>query len=147
MNMRVTCIVSDGYRSQCCTALSNAYLRTGTRPSKHVWWLLQEVANAARKRAAGLLEASTFMEVEAAPEAAAALSAEDAAAQAEQQYAAELQKELTGRAGADTADTDEQPEAPEQATKVHMLTCSTVGLSKEGCHQGTYADLQYCRPV
>ena len=74
----------------------------------------------------GLLEASTFMEVEAAPEAAAALSAEDAAAQAEQQYAAELQKELAGGAGAETMAADEQPEAPDQAAKVGLLFCSTA---------------------
>ena len=49
-----------------------------------------------------MLEAGAFMEVEAAREAAAALSAEEAAAQAEHQYAAELQKELAG--GPDAAD-------------------------------------------
>ena len=73
-----------------------------------------------------MLEASTFMEVDAAPEAAAGLSAEDAAAHAEQQYADELQKELTGRADADATAPDEQPEAPEQAVKVQSITCRPV---------------------
>ena len=68
------------------------------------------------------------MEVEAPPEAAAALSAGDAAAQAEQQYAAELQKELTGGADADDLAADEQPRAPEQAVKVRPRSapCRTV---------------------
>ena len=87
----------------------------------HCEWVLQEVANAARKRAAGMLEASTFMEVDTAPEAAAALSAEDTAAQAEQQYTAELQKELTGRAAADAAAAAEEEDALEQASEVQAL--------------------------
>lgn len=101
----------------------------------YLYTLLQEVANAARKRAVGLLEASTFMEVEAPPEAAAALSAGDAAAQAEQQYAAELQKELAGGADADDLAADEQPGAPEQAVKVRLCIapCRTVS--------GTYVHL------
>jgi len=61
------------------------------------------------------------MEIEAAPEAAAALSGDDAAAQAEQQYKAELQKELTGRADADAAAAAELSEAPEKAAEVCKL--------------------------
>lgn len=62
------------------------------------------------------------MEIEAAPGAAAALSADDVAAQAEQQYKAELQKELTGRADADAAaDAAELSEAPEKAAEVRKL--------------------------
>lgn len=66
------------------------------------------------------------MEVDGAPEAAAALSAEDAAAHAEQQYVDELQKELNGRADADATAADEQPEVPEQAVKVQSITCRPV---------------------
>ena len=87
---------------------------------------MQDIANAARKRVAGLLEASTFMEVDGAPEAAAALSAEDAAAHAEQQYVDELQKELNARADADATAADEQPEVSEQAVKVQSITCRPV---------------------
>ncbi|CAK0758348.1 hypothetical protein CVIRNUC_002613 [Coccomyxa viridis] len=76
---------------------------------------LQEAANAARKRAAGMLEASTFMEIEASREAIEAVSADEAAVRAEQLYTAELREELAGRAGMDSAKHPE--EALEQSTK------------------------------
>ena len=61
------------------------------------------------------------MEIEAAPGAAAALSADDVAAQAEQQYTAELQKELTGRVDAEAAAAAELSEAPEKTAEVCKL--------------------------
>ena len=110
-----------------CISRCPPHFLTGGCLSRIVFW--QEVANAARQRAVGMLEASTFMEVEAPPEAAAALSAEDATAQAEQQYAAELQKELTGGADAEDMAADEQPEASQQTDKVCVLTCTTIAWS------------------
>ena len=87
----------------------------------------QEVASAARKRAAGLLEASSFMEVEASREATEAVSADEAAASAEQQYTTELQKELAGRAGLGGASPAEHPEeALEQQTKVRSSYCASL---------------------
>ena len=66
-----------------------------------------------------MLEASTFMEIEASREAMEAVSADEAAVRAEQQYTAELQKEIAGRAGMGAADPTKHPEeALEQATRV-----------------------------
>jgi hypothetical protein len=92
---------------------------------------VQELSNAARRRAAGMLEAGAFMEVEAAREAAAALSAEEAAAQAERQYAAELQKELAG--GPDAA--DDAARGAELPTEVCMCFRPGVALQQlRFCH-------------
>ncbi len=89
------------------------------------------------------------MEVEAPPEAAAALSAEDAARQAEQQYAAELQKELAGGADANEMAADERPEAPQQTDKVCLTTCIIVGQFKDEfmCPSFKQVDLSGSSPV
>ena len=113
---------------------------------------LQEAAIAARKRAAGMLEASTFMEIEASREAIEAVSADEAAVRAEQQYTAELHKELACRTDMGAADPAKHPEdALEQPTKVRVLPLhkvvpcypSSVGVSigGSGC-----LDLR-CTPV
>ena len=69
-----------------------------------------------------MLEASTFMEVEASRQAIEADSADEAAMRAEQQYTAELRKELAGRADMSAANPAEHPEeALEQQTQVNSL--------------------------
>ena len=69
-----------------------------------------------------MLEASTFMEIEASREAIEAVSADEAAVRAEQQYTAELQKELAGRADMGAANPAKHPEeALEQPAKVRSL--------------------------
>ncbi len=71
-----------------------------------------------------MLEASTFMEIEASREAIEAVSADEAAVRAEQLYTAELREELAGRAGMDSAKHPE--EALEQSTKVNSCHCTRL---------------------